>query len=281
VCSLCFSTTHAKPPLGIETRPAKHQEILMSITPFASTPLCDLTGARRSVYGWFKRPLDILFAFVGLVVGAPLIAIIALLIKLTSRGPVFYSQVRLGLGGRPFRLYKLRTMYQDSEALTGPCWCSAGDPRITPIGRFLRWSHTDELPQMWNILIGDMSLIGPRPERPEMVPSLEQAIPHYRERLRVLPGLTGLAQVQLAPDTDLESVRLKLAYDLCYLQHFSFWLEFRIFFATFCHVLGLPYARITHWFALPGTLVIDKRLKQHLHQKSDAEAVVVPDLQTV
>ena len=105
--------------------------------------------------------------------------------------------MRLGKNGRPFRLHKIRTMRHDCEKATGPRWAVPGDPRITPLGRFLRQTHLDELPQLWNVLRGEMSLVGPRPERPEFVPDLEQAIPHYRDRLLVRPGVTGLAQVQL------------------------------------------------------------------------------------
>jgi lipopolysaccharide/colanic/teichoic acid biosynthesis glycosyltransferase len=263
----------------------------MSNPAFALVHVGENTPACRSCfYAWLKRPLDCVFALVGLGFSVPIIAVAAFFVKLTSRGPVFYSQVRLGLGGRPFRLYKIRTMYHDSEAKTGPCWSIKGDPRITSIGRFLRWSHVDELPQMWNILTGDMSLIGPRPERPEMVPNLELAIPRYRRRLLVRPGLTGLAQVQLPPDTDLNSVRRKLAQDLCYLERFSFALDCRIFFATFGHVLGLSHERTTLLFALPRVKVVEKREEPRREQgeahisgakAGGAKAVVVADLQTV
>jgi lipopolysaccharide/colanic/teichoic acid biosynthesis glycosyltransferase len=167
--------------------------------------------------GWYqpcKRAADLTAALALLLLTAPLVLLAMLLIKLTSRGPVLYTQTRLGRHGRPFAIYKLRTMAHRAESLTGPCWSRPGDPRVTRLGRFLRRTHLDELPQRWNVLRGDMSLVGPRPERPEFVPQLEQAVAHYRERLRVRPGVTGLAQVQLPPDTDLDSVRLKLAYDL-------------------------------------------------------------------
>src|SRR5439155_12868491 len=116
-----------------------------------------------------------------------------LLVKLTSRGPALYTQTRLGRNGRPFTIYKLRTMQHRCESLTGARWSTPGDPRITPVGRFLRKTHLDELPQLWNVLRGDMALVGPRPERPEFVPQLEQAVPHYRDRLLVRPGVSGLA----------------------------------------------------------------------------------------
>jgi lipopolysaccharide/colanic/teichoic acid biosynthesis glycosyltransferase len=235
------------------------------------------TPPSQSLYAWVKRPADIVVALVGLALGSPFIAVAALLVRLTSRGPAFYSQVRLGLGGRPFRIYKIRSMCQNSEALTGPCWSTKGDPRVTPVGRFLRWSHIDELPQLWNILVGDMSLIGPRPERPELAAGLEKALPNYRLRILIRPGLTGLAQVQLPPDTDLNSVRAKLAHDLCYLERVSFWLDCRLFVATIFHVLGLPYATTRLVFKLPGVKVTDPD-----GENDEAKSgVLVPDLQAV
>jgi lipopolysaccharide/colanic/teichoic acid biosynthesis glycosyltransferase len=231
----------------------------------------------RRVYPWIKRRLDLFLGLIGLILSAPLIAAAAVLVKLTSRGPVFYSQVRLGLNGKPFLIYKIRSMYQNSEAGTGACWCTKGDPRITPVGRILRWSHVDELPQMWNILVGEMSLIGPRPERPELIPGLERAIPRYRERLLIRPGLSGLAQVQLPPDTDQNSVRRKLAHDLCYVQHCSFWLDCRIFLATILHVCGTPYDSTRYLCALPGGEVVSEQYESNVQIRLAA----VPDLQVV
>ena len=138
------------------------------------------------------------------------------------------------------------------ESLTGARWAVPGDPRITPVGRFLRRTHLDELPQLWNVLRGDMSLIGPRPERPEFVPQLEHAIPYYRERLTVRPGVTGLAQVQLPPDTDLDSVRVKLAYDLYYARNLGLWLDLRVCFATALKMLGLPFRLLKRLFLFPA-----------------------------
>jgi lipopolysaccharide/colanic/teichoic acid biosynthesis glycosyltransferase len=172
-----------------------------------------------------------------LVPAAPLILVAALLVKLTSRGPVFYAQTRLGLHGQPFRIYKIRTMVVDSEK-DGACWSVPGDPRITTVGRLLRKTHLDELPQLWNVLKGDMSLVGPRPERPEFVPALELAVLRYRERMLIRPGLTGLAQVQLPPDTDLESVRRKLACDLFYVCHAGLWLDLRLLLTTAFYLVG-------------------------------------------
>jgi lipopolysaccharide/colanic/teichoic acid biosynthesis glycosyltransferase len=204
-----------------------------------------------SGYAQVKALADFVTACCLLVLAAPLILLSALLVKLTSRGPAFYSQTRLGRGGRPFTIYKMRTMYHDCERQGGPRWSTAGDPRITPVGHFLRRTHLDELPQLWNVLRGDMSLVGPRPERPEFVPQLEWAIPHYRRRLLVRPGVTGLAQVQLPADTDLESVRRKLAYDLYYLGEMSLWLDVRILLGTALKVFGVSFRTLRKLFRMP------------------------------
>src|SRR5262249_10198975 len=141
---------------------------------------------------------------------------------------------------------KIRTMYQDCERITGAAWCRPGDPRVLPVGSFLRRTHLDELPQLWYILKGDMSLVGPRPERPEFVPQLEEAIPGYRDRLLVLPGVTGLAQVHLGPDTDLDSVERKLMFDLYYIKTLGFWTDLRVLLATTIHVIK-PFVA-NRWF---------------------------------
>jgi lipopolysaccharide/colanic/teichoic acid biosynthesis glycosyltransferase len=192
-------------------------------------------------YDVLTRVINLAVASTLLVLAAPLLALAALLVKLTSRGPVLYSQTRLGLLGKPFTIYKIRSMYHDCERHSGAQWSPPGDRRIMPVGRFLRRTHLDEVPQLWNVLRGDMNLIGPRPERPEFVPELERAIPRYRDRLLVLPGVTGLAQVQLPPDTSIESVRVKVAYDLYYVRHRGFWIDGRILVGTLFKVLGLPW----------------------------------------
>src|SRR5262249_32623024 len=161
------------------------------------------------------------------------------------------SQPRLGLWGKPFRIYKLRTMYHDCERFSGPCWSAVGDSRVLPIGRFLRCTHLDELPQLWNILRGDMSLVGPRPERPGFVPHLAPVNPHSRGRLSVLPGLRGLAQMHLPPDADLDSVRRKLVLDLRYVRQRSLWLDARIVVATFRRVC-LPFVNARSPMRIPA-----------------------------
>jgi lipopolysaccharide/colanic/teichoic acid biosynthesis glycosyltransferase len=213
--------------------------------------------ARGGLYPAVKAAADFTLALVLLVLAAPVVAVAALLVKLTSRGPAFYSQTRLGRHGRPYRIYKLRTMRHDCERVSGPKWSSARDPRVTPVGRFLRKTHLDELPQLWNVLRGEMSLVGPRPERPEFVPELERHLPDYGARLLVRPGLTGLAQVQLPPDTDLESVRRKLRYDLYYVRRFSFWLDLRLLASTALKVLGAPFALSRFLLRVPGAETVE------------------------
>jgi lipopolysaccharide/colanic/teichoic acid biosynthesis glycosyltransferase len=207
--------------------------------------------AGGGLYLRIKPSLDSAMAMVLLILAAPVMFAAMLLVRLTSRGPAIYSQQRLGQGGKVFTIYKIRTMYRDSER-HGATWCVPGDPRVTPVGRLLRFTHLDELPQLINVLMGDMSLVGPRPERPEFLPKLERAFPDYRHRLAVRPGVTGLAQVQQAPDTDLESVRRKLNYDLCYLDYVNPWLDVRIILATALKCLGVPFAGIGRLLKLPG-----------------------------
>jgi lipopolysaccharide/colanic/teichoic acid biosynthesis glycosyltransferase len=203
-----------------------------------------LPTEQASGYETLKAVLDFSFALVLFILTLPLMLAAIVLIKLTSAGPAIYTQMRMGKNGKPFTIFKLRTMTHNCESLTGAQWSKPGDARVTGLGRWLRKTHIDELPQLWNVLRGDMSLIGPRPERPEFCPQLEQVIPHYRERLTVRPGVTGFAQVQLPPDTDFDSVRIKLAYDLYYIRAWGLWFDLRIYFATLFKVLGLSMGTI-------------------------------------
>jgi lipopolysaccharide/colanic/teichoic acid biosynthesis glycosyltransferase len=171
-------------------------------------------------------------ALVLLIVASPLILTLAILVRLTSPGPSFYRQTRRGLGGRPFLIVKLRTMTDGCEANTGPIWSTPGDRRVTRLGRFLRDSHLDELPQLWNVNRGEMSLIGPRPERPELTPRLEREIPRYLERERVRPGITGLSQVTLPADVEISDVRAKVECDLRYIMDRSLGLDILILALT-------------------------------------------------
>jgi lipopolysaccharide/colanic/teichoic acid biosynthesis glycosyltransferase len=203
-------------------------------------------------YDCCKGLFDFTLALLLFVLTGPLVLLLGVLVRLTSRGSAYYSQTRLGKNGRVYTLHKIRSMAQDCEKRSGAQWSLPGDPRITWLGRLLRKTHLDELPQLWNVLRGEMSLVGPRPERPEFVPTLAEALPHYRERLTVLPGVTGLAQVQLPPDTDLESVRKKLAYDLWYAQNRTFGLDLRIIVATALKMGGLSFARIAWLMRFPS-----------------------------
>jgi lipopolysaccharide/colanic/teichoic acid biosynthesis glycosyltransferase len=177
-------------------------------------------------------------AAVLLVPAAPVIAAACLLVRLTSPGPVIYRQVRLGAGGRQFTLYKIRTMVADAERETGAIWAAENDPRVTAVGAFLRALHIDELPQLVNVIKGDLALVGPRPERPEIAAVLVEEIPEFWDRLVVKPGITGLAQINLPPDTDLESVRRKLQLDLEYIQRANPWLDLRILLSTVPRLVG-------------------------------------------
>jgi lipopolysaccharide/colanic/teichoic acid biosynthesis glycosyltransferase len=226
-------------------------------TPAARAWVDDLVPPSARWYLGAKAALDFIIALALLVLTAPLILLAMLLVKLTSPGPALYSQTRLGRHGRPFTLYKVRTMAHDCESLTGPRWSVPGDSRVTAVGRWLRRTHLDELPQLWNVLRGEMSLVGPRPERPEFVPRLEQAVPHYRKRLQVRPGVTGLAQVQLPPDSDLDSVRLKTAYDLHYVCGLHPLLDLRIAWATLLKLAGVPFDRLRAIFRLPRRDVVE------------------------
>jgi exopolysaccharide biosynthesis polyprenyl glycosylphosphotransferase len=178
-----------------------------------------------------KRLGDLIVSGCLLVLTAPILLIAALLIRLQDGGPVLYSQLRSGLDGKPYRIWKLRTMRVDAER-NGAQWVGNGDPRITPLGHLLRLTRLDELPQLWAVLKGEMSLIGPRPERPEFERDLERQIPHYRLRHLMRPGLSGWAQVNYPYGASVEDAANKLSYDLYYLRNFSFWLDLLILFKT-------------------------------------------------
>jgi lipopolysaccharide/colanic/teichoic acid biosynthesis glycosyltransferase len=218
----------------------------------------------RPRWSWYrpvKTIIDITAALILLIVTAPLILLAALLVKLTSPGPAFYTQTRVGRQGRLFTIYKIRTMIHNCESLTGPRWSIPGDPRITWLGKILRLSHLDELPQLLNVLGGQMSLIGPRPERPEFIPELDKALPAYRSRLAVRPGVTGLAQVNLPADTDLDSVRRKLACDLYYIQNLSFWLDLRILVCTALYSVGVPFRVSRRLLRVPSAETLERNVQ--------------------
>ena len=171
-------------------------------------------------------------AAIGLLLALPIMAVVAILVRLTSPGPSLYSQLRTGMHGEPFRLYKFRSMRQDAEVATGAVWASKDDPRITKFGRFLRKSRLDELPQLFNVVKGEMSVVGPRPERPEFVSTLSEQIPFFPHRHCVRPGITGWAQINHKYGDTLQDTVTKLEYDLYYIKNLSPVLDFYIMFQT-------------------------------------------------
>jgi Undecaprenyl-phosphate glucose phosphotransferase len=205
-----------------------------SVEDFDGMPVVLVTESPEQ--GWnavVKRGFDLACSGLGLVVISPLLAVIALLVKLDSPGPVFYAQERVGMNGRRFRMLKLRSMRLDAES-EGPGWSTPGDPRRTRFGEFLRRYSLDELPQLWNVLVGDMSLVGPRPERPMYVERFRGSIPRYMLRHHVKAGMTGWAQVNgLRGDTPLEE---RIEYDLYYIKNWSLALDFKILMLTFARV---------------------------------------------
>jgi lipopolysaccharide/colanic/teichoic acid biosynthesis glycosyltransferase len=240
--ALEFNTKVAATDLAIDLRP----------TPFADTGLSlvqvdEVFPADRSEV--IARVMNVIVAAVGLVVMFPVMVLVALAVRLTSKGPVFYSQVRVGVdrrfrskttyerrgydhGGRLFKMYKFRTMRQDAEADGKAVWAQKKDPRTTIVGGFLRKTRLDELPQLYNVLRGDMNVVGPRPERPAIFARLRQDIPHYHQRQRVKPGITGWAQINQSYDSCLDDVRSKVDFDLEYVRKQSLGHDLRIMSMT-------------------------------------------------
>ena len=232
--------------------------LFVLVMPSALTKPGSLAGF---AYRATKRTMDIAGAITGLVLTVPFWIIMPILIKLDSRGPVFYSQIRVGMnrrkfdrryhqkvdsgeirnrerrsennGGHLFSVLKFRTMVQDAEKKCGPVWATKNDPRITRLGNFMRKTRIDEIPQFINILMGEMSLVGPRPERPNFVSELSLKVDNYSRRLLVKPGLTGLAQVENGYDSSIASVAEKVRLDLTYINRWSIWLDLRIILKTF------------------------------------------------
>jgi sugar transferase (PEP-CTERM system associated) len=190
-------------------------------------------GFRRSaIFIAVRRMLSIIISLVGLLLTLPLLPLIMLAISLDSKGPVFYTQTRMGKGGRLFKVVKFRTMREDAEFGTGAQWAANNDPRITRVGKFLRISRLDEIPQLWCVLKGDMAFVGPRPERPEFIEMLSKEIPYYGVRHMVRPGVTGWAQIKYKYGSTIEDAREKLQYDLYYIKHASIGLDLVIMFMT-------------------------------------------------
>ena len=184
-----------------------------------------------------KRLLSLIVSVLLLAIFSPVILLLLLLIKLDSSGPVFHKQERVGQNGRVFTLWKFRSMHRDAERDTGPVWAVEGDSRVTRIGRFLRRTRLDELPQIYNVLRGDMSLVGPRPERPKFVQELSEQIPYYHLRHAVKPGVTGWAQINCEYGNSVKGAVEKLQYDLFYIKNLSMLLDFLVVFETIKTVL--------------------------------------------
>jgi sugar transferase (PEP-CTERM system associated) len=195
-------------------------------------------GFRRStIFIAVRRVLSTFISLIGLVLTLPLLPCIMLAIRLDSEGPVFYTQTRVGKAGKLFKVVKFRTMRQDAEAANGPQWAGNNDPRVTRVGKFLRTTRLDEIPQMWCVLKGDMAFVGPRPERPEFIALLSQEIPFYGVRHMVRPGVTGWAQIKYKYGSTIEDAREKLQYDLFYIKNASIGLDLLIMFQTIKTVL--------------------------------------------
>jgi len=197
---------------------------------------------RLAIIMGMKRLLDIFAASLGILLLLPLGLIVAALIRLDSRGPIFYRQTRVGLHGQPYVMWKFRSMTQDAES-EGVRWAALGDPRVTRVGRWLRKWRIDELPQLVNVLKGEMSLVGPRPERPVFVQELRGYIPFYDVRHTVRPGITGWAQIRFGYTASADDTHVKLQYDLYYVKNLSFFLDLRILFETIRVVVAGEGAR--------------------------------------
>ncbi|WP_218933865.1 sugar transferase [Rubripirellula lacrimiformis] len=227
----------------------------------ADPPRADLLHVGQSSLpiqraSWFRQRCEQVAAIVFLVALSPLLALLALAVRLSSRGDIFYRQTRSGIDGRPFQILKFRSMSSDAEDGTGAVWATKNDPRVTAIGHYLRTLHLDELPQLWNIVRGEMSFVGPRPERPEIIRGLELQIPGYRHRLDVLPGVTGLAQVNLDPDESIHSVKRKFELDIEYIFSATPLLDLRIIFTTMLKMCGIPKQYSTSLFRLRRVPVV-------------------------
>lgn len=238
VTSEKIETTYTPEPISPTPAPQK------SHAPEASTLFLLLGGLSgmivrfaRKRFEEFKRASDIFLSVLGLTVASPILIFAAILIKLNSKGPVLYKQDRVGQNGQIFRIYKLRTMRINAEKGTGAVWAKENDPRITTVGRVLRKMHIDEIPQLFNVIKGEMSIVGPRPERPEIVRDLKTLIRDYEKRLQIKPGITGFAQVWHKYDETIEDVKKKIKYDLLYIKKMCLLVDLRILANTFIVVL--------------------------------------------
>jgi len=228
-------------PVSIKIVPDLYEVIsgLASTEQISGLPLIEVNFQESN---WsssgMKRFFDFLLSFFLIIVLSPFFVLIGLMIMLNSKGPIIYSQERLGFKGIPYRIYKFRSMIVNAEEESGPVWASDDDPRITPIGKILRKYRIDELPQLINVVLGQMSLIGPRPERPYFTKKLKEKFPLYDRRFRVRPGITGWSQIKHPSDIEEEDVRQKLRYDFYYIENLSLNLDLKILISTIVVVLS-------------------------------------------
>ncbi len=222
-------------PISIKIVPDLYEVIsgLARTQQLYGLPLLDVNPNLDTLYyRIFKRIFDVVVSIIAMVVISPLWAVIAMAIKLNTEGPILYKQVRVGHNNRQFTIYKFRSMVDNAEAETGPVWAVEEDGRITPVGKWLRRFRLDELPQFLNVIKGEMSLVGPRPERPYFVDQLLNEYPFYYRRHKVLPGVSGWSQIKHPYDSDLEDVRQKLKYDFFYIESLNFTMDFIIILST-------------------------------------------------
>lgn len=198
----------------------------------------------------FKYVAERILAALILIPALPVIGVLCCIVRISSRGPAIYKQTRVGMGGKEFAMYKIRSMVVDAEASSGPAWSTPSDPRITRVGKVLRFLHLDELPQLFNVIKGDMSVIGPRPERPGIVEYLLDHVDGYAERLRVKPGITGLAQIYLPPDETLDCVRKKICFDRAYIETATLTVDAQIWLCTLLRIVGIRKGRGPRWVGL-------------------------------
>ena len=227
-CKLRYSGISVMPLISL----CEESEQYVPLELISSEWLLNASGEPQHIYiKKVKRLFDVVCSALGLILGAPLLALGALAVRCTSPGPIFYRQTRSGRFGRHFQMTKLRTMHVDAEK-SGAVWCGKNDPRVTFMGRYLRRYRIDEIPQLWHVLCGHMSFVGPRPERPEIIGQLAREVPYYEERLMVQPGITGWAQVSYPYGASTLDSRRKLEYDLYYMKHMSVFLDVFILLDT-------------------------------------------------
>jgi lipopolysaccharide/colanic/teichoic acid biosynthesis glycosyltransferase len=236
---MSVTTTDALESMRIQPERHLSSRVLRADRPSGNPISLDESQGKARIYPFVKAGIEWCAALAMFIIALPVIAVLAAAVKLTSKGPAVYSQTRLGKNGRNYRMFKLRSMVHNAENGTGAVWAARGDARITKIGKILRDTHLDELPQLWNVVKGEMALIGPRPERPELAAGITQRIPEFAGRLKVKPGVTGLAQMLLPADdpndTELLGLRKKLGHDLYYISHQTFGMDLRIAIATPCY----------------------------------------------